>query len=138
MKLVLDASMALAWIFERDKPEEKRTAEQVLTLIREATVLVPSLWHTEIANVLLLAERRKVATEAQVIDYLNKLLALPITTEENVTEHREQVMALAREYQLTAYDATYLALALREDSILATFDRKLADAMQRAGGKVFN
>ncbi|MCO6441660.1 MAG: type II toxin-antitoxin system VapC family toxin [Nitrococcus mobilis] len=47
------------------------------------------------------------------------------------------VLALAREHGLTAYDATYLELALRVGAVLATFDGKLADAMRRAGGTVF-
>jgi predicted nucleic acid-binding protein len=51
---------------------------------------------------------------------------------------RDTVMALAREHMLTAYDATYLDLALRKDAALATFDTELLDAMYRAGGKVFN
>lgn len=51
---------------------------------------------------------------------------------------REIVMALAREYALTAYDATYLDLALRTGATLATFDKKLAEAMRRAGGAVFS
>jgi predicted nucleic acid-binding protein len=38
---------------------------------------------------------------------------------------------------LSAYDATYLELALREGAELATFDGKLADAMRSAGGSVF-
>jgi predicted nucleic acid-binding protein len=46
-------------------------------------------------------------------------------------------MALARQHGLSAYDATYLELALRKGAVLATFDRKLADAMQNAGGRVF-
>jgi hypothetical protein len=47
----------------------------------------------------------KVVTEAQVIDYLNRLSALPITTDvATVASRRELVMALAREHQLTAYE----------------------------------
>lgn len=46
-------------------------------------------------------------------------------------------MALARHHELSAYDATYLDLALRSGAALATFDRKLADAMREAGGAVF-
>ena len=47
------------------------------------------------------------------------------------------VLMLARAYQLTAYDATYLELALRTGGVLATFDRDLAGAVRRAGGRVF-
>jgi len=40
-------------------------------------------------------------------------------------------------HQLTAYGATYLELALRTGSSLATFDRQLADAFRILGGHVF-
>lgn len=138
MKLVLDASMALAWLFERQKDEEVRCADQVLLAIADTETSVPSLWHTEIANALLVGERRRVVTEAQVIDYLTKLSHLPILTDDTAPENRREiVMALAREHTLSAYDATYLDQALRLNATLATFDGKLAAAMRRAGGIVF-
>jgi predicted nucleic acid-binding protein len=48
-----------------------------------------------------------------------------------------QVIHLSRVYNLTAYDATYLELAMRRAATLATFDRKLADAARAAGVRVF-
>jgi predicted nucleic acid-binding protein len=138
MILVIDASMALAWIFERNKLVEAQCADRALQAITEMTAVVPSLWHTEIANALLVGERRKVITEAQTMDYLTRLAKLPINADDAVPATRqEQVMALAREYALTSYDATYLDLALRRGAVLATFDVKLAGAMQRAGGELF-
>ena len=38
------------------------------------------------------------------------------------------VLLLAQRHNLTAYDAAYLELALREKAILATLDRRLAEA----------
>ncbi len=138
MKLVLDASMTLAWIFKRTKIEEINCADQALSAIKQSIALVPSLWHTEIANALLVGERRNIITEAQIIDYLNRLSRLPIITDDtSVANRRDQVIALAREHKLSAYDATYLDLALRMNAQLATFDAKLAEAMRRAGGKIF-
>ena len=138
MKLVLDASMALGWIFERPTKNEVLCADNVLQALPDIETYVPSLWHTEITNALLVGERRKIISEAQVIDYVNKLSHLPIVTDEvPVLSRREIVMALAREHALTTYDATYLDLALRNNAILATFDIKLANAMRRAGGAVF-
>jgi predicted nucleic acid-binding protein len=138
MKCVLDASMALAWIFKRSNDEEAELAEKALTAMTELETMVPTLWHIEIANALLVAERRKIISEAQVIDYLNRLSKLPIFTDEVAFFHRrELVVSLAREHELTAYDATYLDLALRTNAILATFDMKLAKAMRQAGGSVF-
>lgn len=137
MKLVVDASMALAWLFERKKTEEANLAERGLLLLAEAETWVPPLWHTEIANALLVGERRKVVNEAQVLDYLNKLSELPIATDDIAPlNRRDLVMALAREHNLTAYDSTYLELALRKDALLATFDNELANAMRQAGGSI--
>lgn len=139
MNMVLDASMALAWIFERQNKKENICSQKALTVMSESETLVPALWHTEMANALLVGERRKVISEAQVIDYLNKLSKLPITTDEiAISDRREIIMALAREYELTAYDATYLDLALRTNAALATFDNKLITAMEKAGGRIFN
>ncbi|MDN5851144.1 MAG: type II toxin-antitoxin system VapC family toxin [Nitrococcus sp.] len=138
MRLTLDASMALAWLLERELAQEVARADQALLAVADAETLVPPLWHTEVANALLVGERRRIITEAQVIDYLDRLYGLSITTDDAApVTRRDLIMALAREYGLTAYDATYLDLALRTGSVLATFDGKLADAMRRAGGEVF-
>ncbi len=138
MRLVLDASMALAWLFERQSPDDVKLAEHALVALPNAEVRVPALWHTEVANALLVAERRQVVSEARVFDYLSKLSALPIDTDDlPPVGRRDAVMALAREHGLTAYDATYLELALRLNAVLATFDRKLVSAMYAAGGVVF-
>lgn len=138
MKLVLDASMALAWIFERSNPEEKKQADQLLSSFQEYEVIVPALWHIEIANALLVGERRKILTEAQIIDYTNRLSKLPITTDNLApASRREPLMALARAHALTAYDATYLDLALRLGATLATFDKALAKAVTEAGATLF-
>jgi predicted nucleic acid-binding protein len=138
MSLVLDASAALAWIFERSDPVEVALADRLLDSIATQPVLVPSLWHIEVANALLVAERHGVAKEAQVVDYLQRLSQLPIVTDDaEISRRQEIIMALGRQFQLTAYDAMYLELAMRTASTLATFDAKLASAMQRAGGKTY-
>nr|VFJ56604.1 MAG: hypothetical protein BECKDK2373C_GA0170839_10549 [Candidatus Kentron sp. DK] len=53
MRLVLDASMALAWLFERDTADGNARAERALLSLTDAETWVPSLWHTEITNALL-------------------------------------------------------------------------------------
>lgn len=138
MSLVLDASMALAWMFERADPQEVALADQLLDAMTEQEVRVPTLWHTEVANALLVAERRGVVREAQVIDYLHRLSRLPILTDDaSVSSRRDLVMALGREHRLSAYDATYLELALRTGSVLASFDARLVAAARRAGGAIY-
>ena len=53
LKLVLDASMALAWIFERLDAEEAALANHLLDVFLEHEVWIPPLWYVEVANALL-------------------------------------------------------------------------------------
>jgi predicted nucleic acid-binding protein len=138
MSLVIDASAALAWIFERADPGELALADRLLNDLATRPVWVPSLWHLEVANALLTAERRGVVKEAQVIDYLQRISKLPILTDDVEVLHRQEaIMALGRQFHLTAYDASYLELALRTGSTLATFDARLATAMHQIGGRLY-
>ncbi len=138
MSVVLDASAALAWIFERTDSAQAAQANHLLADLVKQPAWVPSLWYTEVANALLTAERRGVVKEAQVVDYLARLSRLPIQADDlTVACRQEAVIALGRQLQLTAYDATYLELALRNGARLATFDAKLAAAMREVGGEVY-
>jgi len=136
--IALDASLALAWLFERESTNEAELASSVLETLAEGEALVPALWHAEVVNALLVGERRGGVSEARVADYLQRLARLPIHTDDvPPSTRREGVLALARAHALSAYDAAYLNLALRRDLALATFDRKLVEAMREAGGAVF-
>ena len=130
--------MALSWLFRREKKSEADCADRALDALEPDGAVVPSLWYTEVANALLVGERRKIITPAQSIDYLSRLSRLPIVTDDDATaSRRDLVMSLARQHSLSGYDATYLDLALRTSSEIATFDDDLASAMRSAGGKVF-
>ncbi len=138
MKLVLDASMALAWIFERLDAEEAALANHLLDVFLEHEAWVPRLWHAEVANALLVAERRGVITQVTTHNFSESLSRLPLKVDNRSgLRHQAPVLQLAREHQLSAYDATYLELTLRLEARLATFDRKLALATRQAGGIIF-
>lgn len=138
MSLVLDASCTLAWLFERTDRSEANRADRLLDAITSETSMVPTLWHCEVCNALLVAERRKAISEAQTADFLARLARLPIDTDATpLAQRREVVIGLGRRFQLGAYDANYLDLALRSGARLASFDKKLLDAMRKAGGQVF-
>lgn len=138
MTLVLDASAALAWIFERHSPHEMTLAKRLLDDLESAAVMVPALWHVEVANALLVAERRRVITEAQISAYLQRLSRLPIQTDPTSPAARQEgIVSLGRRLGLSAYDAAYLDLALRNDACLATFDKKLIAATRGVGAEVY-
>ena len=95
---------------------------------------MPNLWHLEVGNVLLQAEKRGRISATQISGRLELLNKLPITTDtETAPRAFREVMTLARSQKLTTYDATYLELAIRRGVPLATRDKALvraADAVQ--------
>lgn len=129
MSFVLDTSVTMAWCFADEATKE---TEALLEQLRSETALVPPLWGLEVANVLLLGERRSRLTELQTTRFLNLLHALPITID---TRRFDQtaILATARHHRLSAYDASYLLLAETTGLALATLDKNLAKASKRAG-----
>jgi predicted nucleic acid-binding protein len=100
--------------------------------------LVPWIWHLEVINALLVAERRGVIDQERGSRFLRRLRELPIHTEATPPIGLDpQLHALARSAGLSAYDACYLELALRSGSRLATFDGALAAAALNAGVELF-
>ena len=128
---VIDCSTAMAWAM---MDESSAIAEFALERLRVAGGVAPQLWWAELRNALLIAERRGRTTPAITDAALAALDALPVRL-----DHKPQgpmVLRLAREHELTVYDALYLELALRETRPLATLDRKLARAAEAAGATV--
>jgi predicted nucleic acid-binding protein len=135
---VLDASMALAWLFPRLNEAEAALAERALDELDFEEFVVPALWYSELANAILRGERKGMVTTAQTAAFMAELDKADIETDPDSPKHRQTVvLTLARDYRLTAYDATYLELALRRGIPLATFDAQLAEATRKAGGRVF-
>jgi len=133
MTLVLDASFSLAWIFARERADQAEQADRVLQSRGQEEWFVPSLWPLEVANALLVGERRGVIQPNVSEAFLRRLAALRIGVDpETLDLAQPRTLELARQHQLSAYDATYLELAVRLDARLATFDRRLllaADVM---------
>ena len=133
--LVLDASVTVAWCFQ---DEATAYTESILDLVTSGSeAVVPSLWPYEVANVLALAERRRRATWASIRSFLDRLYSLPVRVDEGgMTTAFEQVLSTARERRLSAHDAAYLELAVREGVPLATLDGELRRAATASGVKI--
>jgi predicted nucleic acid-binding protein len=129
--VVVDASVTMAWCFA---DEQSPFTDRVLESLAETRAVVPALWQLEVANVLLLAERRGRLSLADAEGFLRRLQALPIEVDTNgIEEVFGRVLALGRQYQLSAHDAAYLELALRLGGRLATQDVDLRAAAADAG-----
>lgn len=128
---VIDASVALAWCFD---DEASAITEALLDRTAEEGAIVPSLWHIEIGNVLVYAERRGRTIRGGIVARLDMLTRLPIVTDAETSGRAwRETLTLARAEGLTLYDATYLELAVRLGLPLATKDDALLGAAQRVG-----
>ena len=126
---VIDNSVVMTWCF---KDEANRYADGVLNSFEFSTGFVPSIWPLEVGNVLLVAERKGRISEADSARFIALLAELPIVVEQEPPERMfKDIFALAREYQLSSYDASYLDLAMRKGLSIATLDRNLLAAAKR-------
>jgi predicted nucleic acid-binding protein len=130
-RFVLDGSVTLAWLFQ---DEQYAYADAIIAKLPNLEMMVPRLWHLEVANVLLVGERRGRCSQADTTQWLAYLGGLPIVLE-GETEARawSDTVNLARQHGLSAYDAAYLELAMRQGLPLATLDTKLKGAAGASG-----
>jgi len=128
---VLDASVALAWSF---RDEQNAYSHRMLRRLEADPALVPAVWLLEVANGLLVAERRGRFTAADVAQVYGTLADLPIEASDLTLDLAlGPVVDLARAQELSAYDSAYLELAMREGLPLATQDEALLAAAERVG-----
>jgi len=127
---VVDNSVVMSWCF---KDEISQYADAILDSLEVSTAVVPSIWPLEVGNILLVAERRKRLSQADSARFIALLTELPITIEQEPPERMmKEILALAREHQLSSYDASYLDLAMRKGLPIATLDNGLLAAAKRS------
>ena len=131
MSLVLDSSVALAWVYADE------TTDAVLRLFDEIRIngaWVPGLWRWEIANVLQLNVKRGRHSGDFRDGALSSLTLLPIKVDAEADRQAwSATLRLAESHRLTVYDAAYLEIASRRKIPLATLDRELRGAAASDG-----
>ena len=130
---VLDASVALRWFLDHPVPAYANRVKQFF--FKGIRAVVPALWHLEMSNGLVVAERRSILTAAdvdQAVIDIEQLVAQAVDIDSDVVPAR-QALATARAFQLSAYGTVYLDLARRKRLPLATLDDKLRAAAGRGG-----
>lgn len=135
MKMVLDASVALSWLLE-DAGAGQKYAEAVFDALAvpDAQAWVPVTWGLEIANVIAKSETRGILPNERTRAFLAAVAATPIACDpETYAKTFTDTLELSRRHRLSAYDASYLELALRTTLPLATLDTALQRAATKAG-----
>jgi predicted nucleic acid-binding protein len=134
MSFVVDCSAAVTWCFE---DEASPQSDALLERLKDEGAVVPALWHLEIGNVLIHAERRGRITPAGLAARVELLRKLPLDTDDETTGRAfTEILSLARAQRLTTYDAAYLELAARRGVPLATKDQELRAAAGQLGVEI--
>lgn len=131
MHFVLDCSIAISWCLV---DENNDYANAILAMMPDCEAYVPAIWSLEVANTLLVAERRNRMTQEQSQLAIALLQSLLIHVDQATdSKALSSTFALARKEGLAAYDAAYLELAIRLKLPIATLDLRLAEAATRCG-----
>ncbi|WP_299656452.1 type II toxin-antitoxin system VapC family toxin [uncultured Jannaschia sp.] len=117
---VIDASALAGWLLpDEDGPD-------ISILFDGQPIVAPWLLWVELRNILMMIERRGRIEPADTDTILQQVDKLGIVLDTSADS--ERVMALARRHRLTAYDSTYLELAIRRGEPLASLDKALIAA----------
>ena len=132
MSLVLDCSVAIAWVLPGEVQLEG--AGSIVGWVQAEGGVVPPLWFAEVGNALLQAHRRRRIDHDAFENALTRLASLPLEVDDSVPRRAwAATLSLAQVHGLTLYDAVYLDLALNRGLALATLDRQLRQAATMDG-----
>ncbi len=136
MRWVVDCSFTAALFLPDESSSKVRFFFEKLE--SDDTLWVPGLWWYEITNVLVVSTRRNRLTHMDTERILSLLNQIDFKTDNLAgTTYSQEIYEIAQLYALSAYDAAYLELATRKNCNLASFDKKLVEAAQKAGVKTF-
>ncbi|WP_257280051.1 MULTISPECIES: type II toxin-antitoxin system VapC family toxin [unclassified Endozoicomonas] len=135
---VLDNSVTMRWLLKTEDAADQQYAEDVMATLVSVDAIVPNLWHLEVCNVVSRSEHRGDVEIALSEGFLAQLENLPIFADPlTANQAFSRTLGLARNYNLSSYDAAYLELAIREGLPLATLDDALANAAKKASVKLY-
>ena len=131
MSFVVDASVGLSWLL---RDETSARTDFALAQLHVEGAAAPTLWPLEIANGLLVAERRGRLTPEDASVAAEFVRTLPVKLHDlSLSRILGPIRELANHQRLTIYDAGYLDLAMREGLAIATLDGALVAAAKQVG-----
>lgn len=121
--VVVDASVVLKWLLP-----EPFSAQAKRLLSGAMTLHVPDLLFPEVANILCRRVRTGEIAADRARALLEWLLELPLQVHAT-PPLLIAALVIACQYERTVYDSLYLALAVRERTVMVTADEKLYNAL---------
>lgn len=125
--VVVDASVSLKWALDDEDHVGEAVALRDAAIRGRFAMVAPSLWLYEVANGLAMAVRRSRLSPEIGGEALSHLLAVGVRLADPDVR---DVYVQALRFDLTAYDAAYLALAEALGGPLWTGDQRLHGAVR--------
>ena len=122
MRIVVDASVVLKWVF--DEPDS-----EAAVALRGDDLMAPVLWLAEAANALWRRVRINDITAEEAIAHFSELAHAPVTSVA-IEPYLGRALKLAIEIGHPVYDCVYLAVALHHDTHVVTADRRFVAAAE--------
>lgn len=134
MKLVIDNSVVMRWLFKDGSDSDRIYAARVAHLVETAEIHVPTLFIAEAANVISRALKAGVITRTECttfFDLINSMDAQVVGSK--LTQGVMPSVFKAFDEGLSSYDASYLLLAEGLACPLATLNKDLRRAANNCG-----
>ena len=128
-RVVIDASVVLKWYLADEKYGEKALGLLNRYISDELGILAPSLLEYEVINGLIIARKRGRIEGETVFTAIDGFLGLGVELKD-LSVFSVRVLRYCDVYNLSAYDASYLALAEEEGIPLITSDRRMYNAVR--------
>lgn len=125
MSIVIDASVALKWVFD------ERGTEAAIALLAEE-LIAPALWLAEAANALWRHVRLGETSSAEALARIDELANAPVALI-SIEPYVRRALQLATQLDHPVYDCLYLALAEHLDTHVITDDRRFFTIGNAAG-----
>ncbi|MEE8605866.1 MAG: type II toxin-antitoxin system VapC family toxin [Candidatus Aminicenantaceae bacterium] len=130
-RIVIDASVVLKWFLADEKLSQPALALLDKYVSFELEIVAPSLLEYEVLNGLHIARKRGRIPQDNTIMAVEGFLGLEIE-KKDISSFYPRIMHFSETYNLTVYDASYLAVADEEGIELVTADKNLCNRVKKA------
>ncbi|MBI5235938.1 MAG: type II toxin-antitoxin system VapC family toxin [Deltaproteobacteria bacterium] len=129
-RVVIDASVVLKWYLLDE--EEGQSALSILDgyVSDRVALIAPALLEFEVASGLAIAKRRGRVQDEDVLRAMDGFLGLGIELKP-LTRLFPKILEYCGKFNLSAYDASYVALADNQKTLLVTADKRLLNAANK-------
>lgn len=122
--VIIDSSLSLKWFFKDEKEADYALSVLEDFVNNKIAIIVPTIWLYEMANGVRTAVLRKRISLKKGSSFINDLTKI-LPKLEDFEPLLKEAFAIAKQFELSIYDGSYLALAKMREIQFFTGDEKL-------------